>query len=81
MTAFALPNMAHTVAQWQNQNNPAAGRFSAARAAADQRGFGAVVLRRTRTLRTLAQDHPQRQSRHYAGRQSVWLDDIRSSEG
>ena len=81
MTAFALPNMAHTVAQSQNQNNPAAGLFSAARAAADQRGFWAALLRRPHALRILAQDHPQGQSGHYAGRQQVRLDDIRGSEG
>jgi len=81
MTTYALPNMVHTVAQSQNQNNPAAGLFSAARATARQRGWWAAILRRPHTLRTLAQDHPQAKSGHYAGRRPVRLDDIRGSEG
>ena len=81
MTAFALPNMAHTIAQSQDRNNQAAGLFSAARAAAQQRGWWAAITRRSHALRTLAQDHPQDKSGHYGGRQQVRLDDIRGSEG
>jgi hypothetical protein len=81
MTSFALPNMAHTVTEAQKRGNAGASLFGAARAAAQQRQFWAALLRRPNSLPTLAQDHPASATGHFAGRQSVRLDDIRGSEG
>jgi hypothetical protein len=81
VTGYSLPNMAYLVSESQRCGNGAAGLFYAARAAAQQRGFWAAITRRPNALRTLAQDRPQGQTGHYAGRQQVRLDDIRGTEG
>jgi hypothetical protein len=81
MTSYALPSMAHTVSESQQRSNAGAALFSAARAAAQQRGWWAAITRRPNSLRTLAQDHPNAKTGHFAGRQSVRLNDIRGTEG
>ena len=80
MSAFSLPNVAHTVAASQRQENQPAVLFYTAMAAGHQRAFWARLTRRSTQMPRL-EASSLRRGGHYAGVCEVELDRIRGSEG